>query len=296
MGDVGEDVLILSCVWHPTMADLLAVTTSTGQVRLLHTQPTGKPGPVSVLLATHLAEAWTVAIAPKPSSSGEHPVRGEPQRFTVYSGGDDSAAMYMCCSLDGETQDGQARDGPAEDDPARGDGLPLRTLYPPARIKGHTAGVTSILPLPLRLRDGAEIVVTGSYDDYIRVYAIQHQAGPASVSRARSLAEENLGGGVWRLKLLDIATESTDELLGSEIPWMVDLLVSCMHAGVRLLRILGDGDGDCRIRVVARFQEHRSMNYGSDFQPVTGSGERLCVSTSFYDRLLCLWPLVEDEK
>jgi len=273
---VGEEELILSCVWHPTVPDLLAITTSTGQVRLLRTWSTDKAELASVGVVTHLAEAWTVAISPGfPPPGGRSGHGSPPGLFTVYSGGDDSAAWYVSCALDGEARDEE---------------LALQTPYSPSRIKGHTAGVTSILPLPLRLPDGAELVVTGSYDDCIRVYAVHPQAETFGVGKARILAEENLGGGVWRLKLLGIVPEHTDKLDDTRDSWTVDLLVSCMHAGARLVKILGTADGNCRVTILATFQEHKSMNYGCDYQPTVSFGERMCVSTSFYDKLLCLWP------
>ena len=39
---------------------------------------------------------------------------------------------------------------------------------------------------------------------------------------------------------------------------------------------------------MARFEEHKSMNYGSDVQPNSDTVKSI-VSTSFYDKLLCLW-------
>ncbi len=58
--------------------------------------------------------------------------------------------------------------------------------------KIHQAGVTAILPLT------AVLTVTGSYDDHIRLLA-----APASgLGRRKVLAELDLGGGVWRLKVL----------------------------------------------------------------------------------------------
>lgn len=56
--------------------------------------------------------------------------------------------------------------------------------------------------------------------------------------------------------------------------------------------------------MLAKFEEHKSMNYGSDVQPLlTGVGgdggveggaeqqheKRVIVSTSFYDKLMCVW-------
>ena len=48
---------------------------------------------------------------------------------------------------------------------------------------------------------------------------------------------------------------------------------------------------------MAKFEEHKSMNYGSDVQPLIGNGgasgeekkARVIVSTSFYDKLMCVW-------
>jgi diphthamide biosynthesis protein 7 len=45
--------------------------------------------------------------------------------------------------------------------------------------------------------------------------------------------------------------------------------------------------------VLASVTIHKSMCYACDVQPVTKSGglprKRLVVSTSFYDKLLCVW-------
>lgn len=65
-----------------------------------------------------------------------------------------------------------------------------------------------------------------------------------------------------------------------------------MHAGARILRLEGAGDareGELawEFEVLAKFEEHQSMNYGSDVQQ--GSDGRKVVSTSFYDRLLAVW-------
>ena len=84
-----------------------------------------------------------------------------------------------------------------------------------------------------------------------------------------------------------------------------------MHAGTRVIRLrgvkteLGSNEAgvanadsvtwEYEFEIVARFEEHESMNYASDVQPlVTTSGAlmttgRTVVSTSFYDKLMCLW-------
>lgn len=84
------------------------------------------------------------------------------------------------------------------------------------------------------------------------------------------------------------------------------LLASCMHAGSRIVRLDrhrrsdSEGSDEWAFEVLARFEEHESMNYGSDVRPLVGNGEggvgsgamkgeRTVVSTSFYDRLMCVW-------
>ncbi|PLB52745.1 hypothetical protein P170DRAFT_378826 [Aspergillus steynii IBT 23096] len=157
------------------------------------------------------------------------------------------------------------------------------------RGRHHTAGVTSILPLPLPLVDGAPLLLTGSYDEYLRVY---HATRPGQV-----LAEECLGGGVWRLQLLKTKSESVDG--GRRSTFLV--LASCMHAGTRIVRITEDtnegSESQWGIEVLAEFTEHESMNYASDVWKPQGGydlqgqevSELLCVSSSFYDRRLCIW-------
>lgn len=68
-----------------------------------------------------------------------------------------------------------------------------------------------------------------------------------------------------------------------------------MHAGSRMVRLCkgengNGGDSAWDFEVLARFEEHASMNYGADFQPggLDGAGEKV-VSISFYDKLMCLW-------
>lgn len=63
-----------------------------------------------------------------------------------------------------------------------------------------------------------------------------------------------------------------------------------MHAGTRVVALTRDENGDWSFRVVAKFEEHQSMNYGSDVQP-SNDAKKTIVSTSFYDKLLCVWEL-----
>ena len=158
------------------------------------------------------------------------------------------------------------------------------------RARHHSAGVTSILPLPvpsslLRDRFGnapAPLLLTGSYDEYLRVYRVS-RAGEV-------LAEIGLDGGVWRLQLLEVGRSNEKDY------YLV--LASCMHAGTRVVRVscLYDqedkgigGEGSWQIEVVAEFTEHESMNYASDVWKGSSPSELLCMSSSFYDRRVCLW-------
>lgn len=79
-----------------------------------------------------------------------------------------------------------------------------------------------------------------------------------------------------------------------------------MHAGTRIVQVIreekkkdddDDEEEEWRFHVLAKFEEHESMNYGSDVQPELQEGKKereekekkKIVSTSFYDRRLCLW-------
>lgn len=66
------------------------------------------------------------------------------------------------------------------------------------------------------------------------------------------------------------------------------VLASCMHAGTRIVELRRDQSDVWTFNVLAKFEEHKSMNYGSDVQP-GHSDTKTFISTSFYDRLLCVW-------
>lgn len=60
------------------------------------------------------------------------------------------------------------------------------------------------------------------------------------------------------------------------------------------MRLVMDGLDGPRFELLATFEENESMNYGSDFQPKREGGEEKAreftvVSTSFYDKRVCLW-------
>lgn len=272
LGDKDE-VIFTHLSWHPTKSDMVAVTTTAGYVHLIYLGDDLVGGdwvmhPEPIL--THTLEAWYVSISPSLSPPFSQD-KEEDDSFLLLSGGDDSALRYQVCK--------RTRADAVDDDESESP-YTIEALRPPVNVRGHGAGVTAIVPLGLK--DGeSELVVTGSYDDHIRLFSI-----PAyGFGRAVELAESNLGGGVWRVK---IVKEEMGLLDGQG--WRLTMLVSCMHAGARVVELLKSGARKYEFRVIGRFEEHKSMNYGSDCQ-LSAEGTLSVVSTSFYDKLLCLWKL-----
>ncbi|KAH7625914.1 hypothetical protein B0T09DRAFT_315082 [Sordaria sp. MPI-SDFR-AT-0083] len=272
LGDKDE-VIFTHFAWHPTKPDMVVVTTTAGYVHLIYLGEDLDGGdwvmhPEPIL--THTLEAWYVSISPSLSSPREE----EDDSFLLLSGGDDSALRYTVCK---RTRSANAMG----DDEESQSPYNIEALRPPLNVsRGHDAGVTAILALGLK-DDESELVVTGSYDDHIRLFSI-----PAyGFGRAVELAGSNLGGGVWRLKVV-----KEDMGIFEGRGWRLTILVSCMHAGARVVELVKNGAGEYEFRVVGRFEEHKSMNYGSDCQ-LSKEGTLSAVSTSFYDKLLCLWKL-----
>ncbi|KAL2825699.1 hypothetical protein BJY01DRAFT_230087, partial [Aspergillus pseudoustus] len=225
-------------------------------------------------------EIWFVAAASFPHSQNMDTL-DSPSTTPYLFTGDDFGALQTIRFPDVDPTPSSA----SETDTTA---VPQPLLNTSDRALHHTAGVTYILPLPIpldsALTSGAPLLLTGSYDESLRVY---HASG-----RGRVIAEEGLGGGVWRLKLLN--TSSSDE------NWTFLILASCMHGGTRVVRVVvsaGDsGEADAAIEVVAEFTEHESMNYASGVwgsSPQNGGieegSEIKVVSSSFYDKRVCLW-------
>lgn len=65
-----------------------------------------------------------------------------------------------------------------------------------------------------------------------------------------------------------------------------------MDAGAKILAVRQLEGGKWSIEVLAKFEEHGSLNYASDGRPRHGPRGRegfTVVSTSFYDKKLCVW-------
>ncbi|OBT49105.1 hypothetical protein VE00_00135 [Pseudogymnoascus sp. WSF 3629] len=277
-----ESTLVLSLAWHPSHSQLLGCTLSTSTVALLSLSPDFTQ---CTVLRDELSphddlEAWTLAFSPAR-------LDGKTMPQALYSGGDDSKLRCLAFSSLASLSHPLPEITAASPGGSRG-------------MRGHEAGVTAILPLPLGTEAGKDILLTGSYDDTVRVFATyDYRSGQNS--NFKVLAEKKLGGGVWRLKFMDKESEKVAD--GDRC---FRVLASCMHAGARILEVRGSKEGEWTIEVLARFEEHKSMNYGSDVQPLKrkdwrgnknldeeggddDAKERIIVSTSFYDRLLCVW-------
>lgn len=254
--DLSDDVLFLQCEWFPGQR-AIGVTTSTGLSRLLVLDDQWKIEQHVDLKVDNSLEAWSIAFSPPSALDTQAEIVS-----TVYCGGDDAMMRYTTCMW------------------KEGEQLP-HTPFASVMVKNqHNAGVTSILPLPMQKSQEERLVLTGSYDDYIRLFLIKdlHEShGRRQVQEVFSL---NLGGGVWRLNLIEGSDFGTSRKLL--------VMVSCMHAGCKVLELKTIDGSQWTGKVLVSFTEHQSMNYGSHFMRRSNGGLR-CISTSFYDRLLCLW-------
>ena len=247
--------------------DAFAVSFSDGSASIIHTNPPDyefhEDSISNIPFTGSISEIWDVTLTTTGDSGTGAPL--------LFLGDDFGNLRVREFGMDGEWTDGE---------------FPVTTREFDDRGKNHGAGVTAILPL---CNDGpAKIVLTGSYDEYVRIYHFQN--------RGSVLAEKSLGGGVWRLELLK------SEPQGSSGSHSYVILASCMHAGARVIRVSrnsGSGTEESwNIEILVEFSEHQSMNYASGVWRRSGKGQEKgdigvtdipCVSSSFYDKRLCLW-------
>ena len=251
--------LVLSLAWSPSTSEpgWIAASLSDGNIVILDCEDWQSS---KFQKRCHTLEVWTLAFLP---SFSRQPL--------LFSGGDDSV---LCANWVEWLHQGCSAD------PSRLRGSFDNHRYLPDR-KTHGAGVTAILPLVVTADPEDQIVVTGSYDEYIRVLAAPKSPGS---NRWSLLAEKQLYGGVWRLKLV---RSQLSQGCGT-----FTVVASCMHAGVQIITISKSKDTGWTISTIAKFEEHESMNYASDARPEPGesvSRKFTVVSTSFYDKKLCMW-------
>ena len=289
-------VLVLSLAWHNSATQVkpttLAVSLSDGRVSIVDYYR----DQMSVQsLRAHSLEVWTVLWSCKTNNiwsggddsklclssanfaaEGNH-VFGEPLMLSKIEFGGPKLAPDVAERLRDRRSDSSIANTCTIMDVVRSD------------TKLHSAGVTAILPIQLVNDEGTEILFTGSYDEYMRVIK------PHQGNRWTVLGELHLGGGVWRLKMMSATTHDA-----CRSGWRI--LASCMHAGSRVVNIVchhssvPHEDDHWSFEILAKFEEHESMNYASDS---SNSGEFnqggkngvTVASTSFYDRRLCIWSI-----
>ena len=164
--------LVLSLAWRPSRSNLIGFTLSDGSVCLCESTEGGVWSQDAVTFKTTIQQHTLEAWTL--AFVGESPTN-------VLSGGDDCVLQYSTI-IDFDEHEGHWQDR-----------------------KLHGAGVTAIMPLT------SSLVVTGSYDDHIRLISFSR------TSRRLCLAEANLGGGVWRLKTLSMNTLPVQEGIEPEI-------------------------------------------------------------------------------
>ncbi|KAL4926915.1 uncharacterized protein BDV17DRAFT_138413 [Aspergillus undulatus] len=252
-----------------------------GPINAFYSNAEEKATEIGAFEAKQPIEIWFVAVASYANTSTED--EDEVEAYTPYLfTGNDFGSLHTRRFTDIQSH---VQDDKEEDDADTDDTSPLTPiLSTDDRALHHTAGVTSIIPLPIPLShpvcNGAPLLLTGSYDESLRVY---HASG-----RGRVLGEMGLGGGVWRLQILYTCTVKGI--------WTLLVLASCMHGGTRVVKVrIGEREEEVGIEVLAEFTEHESMNYASDVWRGTGvdaggsGSERRVVSSSFYDRRVCVW-------
>ncbi|TPX49042.1 hypothetical protein SeLEV6574_g01712 [Synchytrium endobioticum] len=146
-------------------------------------------------------------------------------------------------------------------------GWDLRSGSSTFRNKSHLMGVTYILPHPSQTHP--HILMTGSYDEYLRIFDVRKPSTP--------LYEEVLleGGGVWKLKPNKLENDT------------YRVLAACMHAGVTVF----DVDSDLNvIKGDQVYKGHKSFVYGVDWY-----GDEGGVSCAFEDNSVHVWTLDREE-
>ncbi|KAG7191616.1 uncharacterized protein KQ657_003011 [Scheffersomyces spartinae] len=136
--------------------------------------------------------------------------------------------------------------------------------------RNHNAGVVSVLTPRALWNTNKTQIWTGSYDDHIRALDIRMMGTQLYPAPPKTVLEENLGGGVWRL----IPNPKKDG----------KVLACCMYDGARVLELTKD---QSRPFEATKYfiGDHKSMCYGGDW---SADGERI-ITCSFYDNVIQIW-------
>lgn len=214
-----DTTLVLSLTWHPVRPGVLGLTLSDGRVCVCTSTSMGTSsgsGSGSTEEDDTAAGLWSQDAAVSLQDVHEHELEAwmmafTPESLNVLSGGDD---MVLQCSHvaddDGDDDDDDESEAEEEEEEQKEDKVEdeqhiqktnkNKTNLLWQNRKLHHAGITAILPL------SETLIITGSYDDHIRLLQLPKIPGD---TRPQLLAELNLGGGVWRLKLLTTGRASS---------------------------------------------------------------------------------------
>lgn len=217
-----DTTLVLSLTWHPVRPGVLGLTLSDGRVCVCTSTSMGMgtssgSGSGSTEEDDTAAGLWSQDAAVSLQDVHEHELEAwmmnfTPESLNVLSGGDDIVLQCSHVADDDDDDDDDESEAEEEEEQKEDqdeDEQHVLQKKPNRKNKNtflwqnrklHHAGITAILPL------SETLVITGSYDDHIRLLQLPKIPGD---TRPKLLAELNLGGGVWRLKLLTTGRASS---------------------------------------------------------------------------------------
>ncbi|KAK6377236.1 glutamate--cysteine ligase [Lithohypha guttulata] len=272
----------------------LVTTTQFGNTRLVKAPIAGATPDLSQNIVIHKQsmelEAWTTVAV----------VDTITNQILILSGGDDSQLIISSIALSG---------GSYTEADAR---LDLTRLSPQKLLadrRNHSAGVVAICWLGRHpshaMGEGTDVqdtpaqsppylFLTGSYDEHLRLFLLPSPSLHDQKSRLETIGTIHLEGGVWRIILLD--TYTTEVLVTNYI-----LLIAGHATGAFVVRLTCkrglDDDWEYAFKVEKQFTEHESLVYAvvaKKDELVHGKWD--VISTSFYDKKICNWGWVDEEK
>lgn len=248
-------------------------------------------------------EAWTVL--PILHNSGSS------QDLLVVSGGDDSQLMVSSLAMPASSASAW-RSKLGE--------LDLDTLTPIKLVtdtRTHEAGIVSLellddfpygdslISAPADAR--GYLILTGSYDEHIRLFRLSPPTSAISRWSCRLLDEYRLPGSVWRIQLLDSYCHSTPT---SAVSKDYVLLIAGHTAGAFVVRLSSMRAATTDVEqlkfawtIERSFTEHESLVYvalgkkrdkASTSDP--GSMAWDMISASFYDKRMCQWEWIDEKR
>ncbi|KCV73117.1 hypothetical protein H696_00661 [Fonticula alba] len=304
-----QQPMCLSLDWADRMngraSPQLVTSDSAGGIHLFTLRPDGTLANILSGSGVHEFEAWIAAFGqpetPVVSADEKHVVFPDDEEVTLAAAtagpslAPDAHPALGCMVLSGG-DDGVFR------------GWDLRMGFDSSVFtnRSHNAGVTAVSAPPESVSAGRPLVVSGSYDQSVRVWDLR--------SPRRPLETFEVGGGVWRLRWRDGWDPSWGAGGEGDSAPVAGLLVAAMHGGFRVLGlgpggallsdgVAGGGNDLSTPEAVAagsgRFPAafHNSLAYGADWcrVPVTSSAEgtkaieTVGATCSFYDKTFGAW-------